>query len=507
MITDPNGSTKETGPINSNTTKIGVINTAPTPMLGDTNPNSNTDLNTVFSQTKKAINTDLWYYFGWIRDSAGTGFIAIEFQHNQIDAGCKTQSGTVNYTLSTCNPWKGRQGGTGANADFVILWDQSGNSTDLIKRNFVCSDGSAKCSGALVTLATCPNVITSTSTTDPCHRITAADAVVSFGQPPLTTRDTNDSSRGELAIDLTTAIFSGTSCQSFANIIPGTVTGNSDSADYKDVVLSAFPPISNCGSVTITKKTDPARLAGTFTYALSAGGDIFNTGDVDTDCSATGSGVALCKGTLTTTSVAAPADYTDTDTISNLRENDTTWTLTEDSPAPDFAVKSIDCVDAQNVSYHLFGEGSTTVSNFRVQAGETTACTIVNVIVKVTPSQATAQVGTAAIKDAVTLTGIKAGASDASSATATFALYAGTSCVDPDLANNVLGNRVYVSDPIALTYSNAGKNATAGLSTYQTIVAGATYSWKVTYSGDAFNNSFTTACGSETAVVNFTFVQ
>jgi hypothetical protein len=512
MIVDPNLATQEPGPINSNTTKIGVIHTAPTPMLGDTNPNGNTDLNRVFSQTTKATDTDLWYYFGWVRDSGGTGFIAIEFQHNQLDAGCKTQAGVVNYTLVGCNPWKGRQGGTGANADFVILWDQSGNSTDIIKRNFVCSNGAAKCSnalgtGALVTIASCPNVITSTNTADACHRINPADALAAFGQPPLSNRDLNDSSRGELAIDLTTAIFSGTSCQSFANIIPGTVTGNSDSADYKDVVLSAFPPVSNCGTVTITKQTDPPRLTGSFTYALAATGDIFNTGDVDTDCSAAGSSVALCKGTLATTAVASPAIYTETDTISNLRENATTWTLTEDSPGPAFEVKSIDCVDSQSVSYHLFGGSTQTVNTFRVEAGATTACVIVNKVVKATPSQNTQQTGIASIKDKINLSGIKSGASDAASATVSFALYLQSPCVDPDVANNVLGNRVATSGPLSLTYANNGTTATAEMPAFQSIAAGATYYWKVTYSGDILNNGFTTGCGSETATVNFVFVQ
>jgi hypothetical protein len=512
MITDPNGNAKESGPINSNDTKINKIHTAAAPMLGDTNPNQNTDLNTVFSQTKKAVNNHIWYYFGWIRDAAGTGFIGIEFQHSQLDASCKTGAGVVDYTLSTCNPWRGRQGGTGANADFILLWDQSGNTTDLVKRNFVCSNGAALCSNALgtgnlVTIASCPNVITSTDPDDPCHLITAADAIVAFGQPPLNNRDANDASRGEVAIDLTTAIFSGDACESFANIIPSTVTGNSDSADYKDSVFSALPPISNCGSVTITKLTDPARLAGTFTYALAAGADIFNAGDVDTDCSATGSGVALCKGTLATTAVEAPAVYTETDTITNLRENDTTWTLTEDSPGPSFALKSIDCVDAQNVSYHLFGEGTPTVSAFRVEAGATTACVIVNSVVKATVSQSTSQVGIASIKDAVSITGITAGATDASSARATFALYAGSPCVDPDPGNNVVGNRVYLSDPIALTYANNGTTATASLSGFQTIVPGTTYYWKVTYTGDILNNGFTTSCGSETAIVTFVFVE
>ena len=38
----------------------------------------------------------------------------------------------------------------------------------------------------------------------------------------------------------------------FANTIPSTVTGNSDTADYKDTILKTAPPITNCGSTTVT---------------------------------------------------------------------------------------------------------------------------------------------------------------------------------------------------------------------------------------------------------------
>src|SRR5436190_16001286 len=70
---DTNNSTKELGPINSSATKIGVINAAAPPMLGLTNPNAQVDLNTVYTQS--AISgSDLWFYFGWVRDSnSGSG--------------------------------------------------------------------------------------------------------------------------------------------------------------------------------------------------------------------------------------------------------------------------------------------------------------------------------------------------------------------------------------------------------------------------------------------------
>jgi hypothetical protein len=71
----------------------------------------------------------------------------------------------------------------------------------------------------------------------------------------------------------------------------------------------------------------------------------------------------------------------------------------------------------------------------------------------------------------------------------------------------VVGVQVYLSDPTSLTYSNNGTTATAGITDFRTIVPGNTYYyWKVTYSGDQFNNNFTTTCGSETATVTFTFV-
>ncbi len=68
-----------------------------------------------------------------------------------------------------------------------------------------------------------------------------------------------DGFRGEAAVDLTATIFGGsTACLSFANTIPSTVTGNSDTADYKDTILETAPPITNCESTTVTTPEDGA---------------------------------------------------------------------------------------------------------------------------------------------------------------------------------------------------------------------------------------------------------
>ena len=76
---DPVGSVDELGPLNSSTTKLGVIHTAAPPMLGFTNPNGATDLATIWLDTRKDASGDIWLYFAWQRESnTGSSVIAIK---------------------------------------------------------------------------------------------------------------------------------------------------------------------------------------------------------------------------------------------------------------------------------------------------------------------------------------------------------------------------------------------------------------------------------------------
>ena len=279
-----------------------MINTAPTPMLGLTNPNAQVDLNKVYTQTAvDPVTGHVWYYFAWVRDSnSGSGFISIELQKSGVPATC---TGTNGYNATNCNPWSGRQTG-----DFIILWDQQGNSTDISIRLF---NGALQAFGA-------PNTLNASN----------SKAVYS-----------GDFFKGELAIDFTAVVFPPTGeCQSFANTIPGTVTGNSDSADYKDTVPAVFPPVSNCGSVTIKKVTVPSGQTGSFGYTLSSLpiGDIFD-GTVDSDC-ANASDKMQCQATLTGDG--------DQDTISDLLASPAgvaNYTLSESSIPSNFTLASILC--------------------------------------------------------------------------------------------------------------------------------------------------------------------
>jgi hypothetical protein len=230
-LPDDFGNVQELGPLNSNTTKIGVIHNDALPTLGTTNPNAQVDLRRAWLATAKdtaAPNHD-WLYFAWERDkNTGSGFIAYEFMQNPAPAGCAYETATEAQLIANCNPWANRKAG-----DFMILWDQQGNSLDLFLRTW---------SG------TAPNL-----TLGAPVQLNAAVSQAAYSA---------DGFRGEAAVDLTATIFSGsTACRVFANTIPSTVTGNSDTADYKDTILKQAPPISNCTSTTVTTPKDGSGAA------------------------------------------------------------------------------------------------------------------------------------------------------------------------------------------------------------------------------------------------------
>ena len=259
-LPDPFGNVKELGPKNASTTKIGVIHNAAVPMLDTTNPNGQVDLRRAWLDTERdttAPNHD-WLYFAWERDAnSGSGFIAYEFMQNPAPAACAYDTATDAQLIASCNPWANRRAG-----DFMILWDQQGNSLDLYLRTW---------SG------TAPNL---TLGAPALLNSTVSQAAYSA-----------DGFRGEAAVDLTATIFGGsTACKVFANTIPSTVTGNSDSADYKDTILKNAPPITNCTSTTVTT---PQTGAG---GAIPAGGLSIGTGVVSVRDSAV---VSLTGGTST----------------------------------------------------------------------------------------------------------------------------------------------------------------------------------------------------------------
>jgi hypothetical protein len=262
-LTDPFGNVKELGPLNSSTTKIGLINRDAPPTLDLTNPNAQVDLRRAWLDTEREAGKD-WLYFAWERDNnTGSGFIAYEFMQDKAPAACAYDTATNDDLIASCNPWANRKAG-----DFMILWDQQGGSKDLYLRTW---------SG------TAPNL--------------TLGAAVPLNSNVSQAQYSANGFRGEAAVNLTDTIFGGsTACKLFANTIPSTVTGNSDTADYKDTILTTTPPITNCNSTTVTTPKD-----GTGAN-IPAGGLSIGTGVVAVKDSAE---VKVTGGTATPTGSVA----------------------------------------------------------------------------------------------------------------------------------------------------------------------------------------------------------
>jgi len=239
---------KELSATNGNNYKLYNINYATPP--GVLNLLSMPDkVDFVNVATQSAINSSdghLWFYFAWTRSTTtGSGFITVELEKNGLNVtNCnygavtdftKASDAGVQALMANCNPWAGRR-----DNDLLISWNQVGNTNLTLGIQHFCATGSIRqdCQG--ITLPSWGAV---------SDTLTFSKAA--FCDP------SGNSFCGEAAIDLS-GIQGGTSCTSFANIIPNTVTGNTldfrATSDYKDTVFFNFPPVSNCGKLSVTKR-------------------------------------------------------------------------------------------------------------------------------------------------------------------------------------------------------------------------------------------------------------
>ncbi|MFZ1410057.1 MAG: hypothetical protein WAS07_01200 [Micropruina sp.] len=463
---DPEGNVKELGPLNSNTTKIGVIHKDVPPTLGLTNPNGQVDLRQAWLNTAKDSDGDDWVYFAWERDAnSGSGFIAYEFMKAAAPTACGTYDPTSSTVLDSCNPWANRDGDTdGAGSDegdFMILWDQQGGSLDLFYREWI---------------GTAPNL-----TLSPAVLLTASVAQAQYS---------DDGFFGEAAINITDVVFGGVAtCLAFANIIPSTVTGNSDTADYKDTILQPGVDLSNCTTTTVTTPRDAAGVAipaggvsittngvvevkDTAVISL-AGGSGAPSGTIDfTLCEANTAASALCD-------VGGKSVLVGDDVV--VSDADNAFPVTVTSPSAWVTAAGRYCWKADYTGNTAAGySGSSDVS-----VGE---CFVVN---PVTPTLSTdagdgGTVGTA-VSDQATLGGTApqpttavihttapSATRTAAAGTITFKLYGPSA--------TVCGPLVYTSaTPVPVS-----GNGTYNSATFAPTVAGE-YHWVATYSGNSPN--------------------
>jgi hypothetical protein len=115
--------------------------------------------------------------------------------------------------------------------------------------------------------------------------------------------------------------------------------------------------------------------------------------------------------------------------------------------------------------------------------GEAT-CTITNHNEKASPTGET--IPSWVLHHSLTLSGVRPGAADEASATVTFKLYSDSSCA---IIVGAAEEVSLINGVVALTYTGVK------------VTSPGTYYWTALYSGDAYNNGFTTVCGSAVTVI------
>jgi len=257
---------------------------------------------------------------------------------------------------------------------------------------------------------------------------------------------------GETAINLTGAgVFPAGTCEAFGSVFLKSRSSASFTAEVKDFVAPIPVNISNCGTIAIHKVTENGN--STFGYTTTGG---LSPATFNLQGGGTQNYLAVPAGSYTVTESTIPAG----------------WTL-----------KSLVCT-ASGSGTNASPSGSTV--SITMAAGGNVDCTYtnhtnLNPTISTTLSQTPANIGQP-VHDSATLSG----ASSDASGTVTYSVYTDTACtLNKQDAGTVNVSNGSVPDSNPITFTNAG-----------------TFYWQAVYSGDTNNNAASSACTSETLVVN-----
>jgi hypothetical protein len=174
---------------------------------------------------------------------------------------------------------------------------------------------------------------------------------------PSPTESLGTNEFGEAGIDLTDAgVFSAGTCESFGTAFGvSRSSGNSGTAQMKDLVGPADFTLANCGTVIIRKVTNPSGDTTTsFSYSTN----------VTTDNGNSVSDFPLKDG--------------ESNTINNV-DPGTSLNVTEADPSPDYKLTSIDCSASDSTVFYST-DTTTRAVTFDIAASETLDCTYTNTL-------------------------------------------------------------------------------------------------------------------------------
>jgi len=235
----------------------------------------------------------------------------------------------------------------------LIVYDFEGSSTDnptLTLRRWVTSgaceisSNSPPCWGTATNLTAGGFAEGKVNTT-----ATAQDTVA----PSTETLGLNEF--GEAGIDLSAAgVFSGSTCESFGKAYAvSRSSGNSGTAQMKDLAGPTDFTLQNCGTIKIIKHTDPRGVNQAFGYTTTGG-------------------LSPSTFTLNDNGNTTGDSSGNTRTYSNVKAG--SYSVTEDADPTGFAFDSLSCTDSSGNSTTTSGR----TANITVAGGGTTTCTYVN---------------------------------------------------------------------------------------------------------------------------------
>jgi len=300
----------------------------------------------------KTVGGHTYLNLAWVRITQNTtspsAHVGFEFNQNDGSGTTGCGSGSPLVKRSTAN------GG-----DMLIVYDFEGGSGDaphITLRRWVgsgaceVSSDSPPCWGTAVDL-------TNNSTAEAKVNVTST-ALDSIGQSSQTL---GLSEFGEAGIDLTNAgVFTSGTCTGFGKVYGvSRSSGNSGTAQMKDLVGPGSISLSNCGTVTIIKHTSPTGLNQDFGFASTLAGSQIS-----------------CTSDSTPVGFTLNAGGTDTETCTNVPIGN--YTVTEGANPSGFAFGSLSCTHTGSGTGAQDGTVPKQANIGIAAGGDTVTCTYVN---------------------------------------------------------------------------------------------------------------------------------
>ena len=290
--------------------------------------------------SSQTVNNHVYLNLAWVRIPQNTTSPSahVAFEFNKGTTACGGSGGLVQRVAG----------------DMLIVYDFEGGSGDpvLTLRRWVTSGSceissdSAPCWGPATNLSAAGFAEAKVNTT-----ATAADTIAPSNET------LGLSEFGEAGIDLTSAgVFTAGACAAFGTASGvSRSSGNSGTAQMKDLVGPGSFTLSNCGRVTIIKHTNPAGLDQSFGFTSTLSG--------------------TCTSDSTPAAFNLNAGGTDTEDCTNVPTGN--YTVTEGAEPTGFALQSLTCVASGGGS----GTQDATVAekaNISVTANSVVTCTYLN---------------------------------------------------------------------------------------------------------------------------------